>query len=65
MKMIVRIQQSDQGTYRAQVPALPGCVANGRTVQEAMRNIEQAVRGYLASLHACTPERLQPQLVGA
>ena len=65
MKMIVKIQQSERGAYRAQVPALPGCVANGRTVQEAMRNIEQAVRGYLASLGACIPERIQPRVVGA
>ena len=34
----------------ASVPALPGCYSQGRTKEEAKRNIREATRGYIASL---------------
>jgi predicted RNase H-like HicB family nuclease len=35
--------------YAAEVPALPGCFSDGRTEQEALRNVKEAIALYLAS----------------
>jgi antitoxin HicB len=46
----VKIEQDEDGVFIATVPQLPGCVADGRTRKEAIRNIKDAIAGYLASL---------------
>ncbi|MEH2447089.1 MAG: type II toxin-antitoxin system HicB family antitoxin [Nostoc sp.] len=33
--------------FVAEVPELPGCVSQGKTLDEAIDNIEDAIRGYL------------------
>lgn len=33
--------------FIASVPSLPGCHSQGKTIDEARRNIEEAVKGYL------------------
>ncbi len=40
----------EDGYIVASVPALPGCHSQGHTRNEARRNIQEAMRGYLASL---------------
>ena len=47
MKFQVILEPSDEGGFTATVPALPGCITEGDTRQEALRNIEEAVRLYL------------------
>ncbi len=47
MKLKVVLEPSDEGGYTAVVPALPGCVSEGDTREEALRNIEEAVQLYL------------------
>ena len=44
------IEQDEDGMYVVECPALPGCVSQGRTREEALRNIQDAIRGYLESL---------------
>jgi len=39
-----------EGGYTAYVPDLPGCVSEGRTLEEASEMIRDAMGGYLASL---------------
>jgi len=36
----------------AEVPSLPGCISQGATRDEALRNIREAITGYLESLKA-------------
>ena len=36
--------------YIADVPALPGCMSQGRTEEEAIENIKDAINGYLEAL---------------
>ncbi len=50
MKFRVMIEQDEDGMYVVECPALPGCVSQGRTREEALRNIQDAIRGYLESL---------------
>jgi len=50
MKYRVLIEQDEDGVYVSQCPSLPGCVSQGKTRQEALQNIHDAIQGYLTSL---------------
>ncbi len=47
MKLHVVIEQDEAGYYVAEVPALPGCLTQGKTKEEAIANIKEAVEGWL------------------
>ena len=48
MKYKIALQHSDEG-YSVSVPGLPGCWSQGATEQEALENIQDAIREYLAT----------------
>jgi antitoxin HicB len=50
MRFRVIIEPDEDGVFIAECPALPGCVSQGKTRDEAMANIRDAIEGYLASL---------------
>ena len=47
MRYKTALHQSDEG-YSAWIPGLPGCWSEGRTEEEALVNIEAAIREYLS-----------------
>jgi predicted RNase H-like HicB family nuclease len=47
MKLRVVLEPSDEGGFTALVPALPGCVSEGDTRDEALANIQEAIELYL------------------
>jgi predicted RNase H-like HicB family nuclease len=47
MKYTVVLQRENDGGYIATVPALPGCVSQGDTRAEVLKNIEEAIELYL------------------
>ena len=47
MKYKIAIHKSDEG-YSVSVPGLPGCWSQGATEPEALENIRDAIREYLA-----------------
>ncbi|ULA64261.1 MAG: Type II toxin-antitoxin system HicB family antitoxin [Nitrospira sp.] len=47
MKYRIALHKSDEG-YAVSVPGLPGCWSQGVTEQEALENIQDAIREYLA-----------------
>jgi predicted RNase H-like HicB family nuclease len=47
MKYTVVLQRESDGGYVATVPALPGCVSQGDTRAEVLKNIEEAIELYL------------------
>jgi predicted RNase H-like HicB family nuclease len=49
MKYKVALFRSDDGISVC-VPALPGCWSEGDTEEEALANIQDAIREYLAAL---------------
>jgi predicted RNase H-like HicB family nuclease len=49
MKYKVAIHRTDEG-ISVSVPALPGCWSEGDTEAEALDNIQDAIREYLAAL---------------
>ena len=50
MRYRILIEQDEDDVFVAECPALPGCISQGKTRQEAIANIRDAIRGYLASL---------------
>jgi len=50
MKYRVIIAQDEDGMFVAECISLPGCVSQGKTREEAIKNIKDAIRGYLESL---------------
>lgn len=47
MKIKVVLEPSEEGGYTAIVPSLPGCISEGDTKEEALKNIQEAVELYL------------------
>lgn len=47
MRLEVVIEKDETGYYVAEVPALPGCFSQGKTLAEVTRNIKEAIEGWL------------------
>lgn len=52
MKYRVLIEPDEDGVFVATVPALPGCIADGPTRQQALDRVREAIALYLESLEA-------------
>jgi predicted RNase H-like HicB family nuclease len=50
MTYAVVIHKAEEGGYWAEVPAVPGCCAQGETPNEVMQNIREALAGCLEAL---------------
>lgn len=48
MKLKVIVHQAEDGGYWAEIPAIPGCVSQGETVEELLANIQEAAEGCLS-----------------
>ncbi len=42
------VHSAEEGGYWAEVPALPGCLTQGETLDEIVENLEDAIRGWLS-----------------
>ena len=49
MRQVV-IYPGENGYWVVECPSLPGCVSQGKTKEEAIANIKEAIRGYIAAL---------------
>ena len=47
MKLIVTLEPGEDGYIVAECPAVPGCVSQGKTREEAIQNIREAIQGCL------------------
>ncbi len=50
MRYTVIIERGRESGYVAVCPALPGCVSQGRTKREALKNIREAIEAYIEAL---------------
>lgn len=50
MKYTVLIRAGNESGYVATVPALPGCVSQGRTRRQALGNAKEAIEAYIEAL---------------
>jgi predicted RNase H-like HicB family nuclease len=44
MKFIITIEQDEDGVFVVECPSIPGCISQGKTEQEALENIEDAIK---------------------
>jgi len=49
--IVIEKEEEDVG-YLAHSPTLPGCFSNGKTIEDARRNIREAIQQHIASLLA-------------
>lgn len=47
MKFLVTLEKDEAGWIVVECPALPGCVSQGRTADEALKNIREAIEASL------------------
>ena len=47
MKFIITLDRDETGMIVAECPAIPGCVSQGKTEEEAMENIREAISACL------------------
>jgi len=52
MELRVRLERDEDAMYVATCPSVPGCVSQGKTEREALRNFKEAVRLHLRCLAA-------------
>lgn len=50
MKYRIMLEQDEDGVFVAECPSLPGCVSQGKSRKEALKNVSDAIKGYLESL---------------
>ncbi len=50
MNFKVIIEEDEDGAFVATVPALPGCISQGDTEEEALENVKEAIELHLESL---------------
>lgn len=66
MRQVI-IYPGEDEFYVAECPSLPGCVSQGRTREEAISNIREAIQGYIAALEQdrlpVPPEKFEALLV--
>jgi len=56
MKIKVVVHEAEEGGFWAEVPAIPGCASEGETMDELLRNIQEAIEGCL-SVDVAEPKR--------
>lgn len=61
MKLNVLIHHAEEGGFWAEIPALPGCVSEGDTMEEMLVNIKEAAEGWLAVAAVRTSRLLASQ----
>jgi predicted RNase H-like HicB family nuclease len=49
MRQVI-LYSGEDGYLVAECPSLPGCISQGKTREEAVANIKEAIQGYIAAL---------------
>ena len=49
MRQVI-IYPGEDNYYVAECPSLPGCISQGKTKEEAIENIKEAIEGYILTL---------------
>lgn len=66
MRQVV-IYPGEDGYWVAECPSLPGCISQGKSREEAVENVREAIRGYIAVLEEDSlpipPERFEAIVV--
>ena len=49
MRQVI-VYRGEDAYWVAECPSLPGCISQGKTREDAIENIKEAIRGYVAAL---------------
>jgi predicted RNase H-like HicB family nuclease len=44
VKLLVTLTQDEDGMFVAECPSIPGCVSQGKSEEEAINNVREAIR---------------------
>tara|TARA_Y100000310_G_C20385339_1_gene670148 strand:- start:102 stop:305 length:204 start_codon:yes stop_codon:yes gene_type:complete len=47
MEIKIMLEEAEEGGYTVHVPSLPGCISEGDNMEEAIKNIREAIELYL------------------
>jgi predicted RNase H-like HicB family nuclease len=50
MEIKVRLERDEDGVWVVTCPSLPGCVSQGKSQEEALKNIKEAVKLHISLL---------------
>jgi len=50
MELKIILDEQEEGGYTVNVPALPGCISEGDTAEEAIKNIKEAIELYFKNI---------------
>jgi predicted RNase H-like HicB family nuclease len=48
MKITIIVHKAEEGGYWAEAPAIPGCVSQGETYEELLKNMNEAIEATLS-----------------
>ncbi|MBI4593925.1 MAG: type II toxin-antitoxin system HicB family antitoxin [Candidatus Rokubacteria bacterium] len=51
MRQVI-LYPGEDGYWVAECPSLPGCISQGKTKEDAITSIKEAIRGYITALEA-------------
>jgi predicted RNase H-like HicB family nuclease len=63
MNVKIVVHEADGGGYWAEVPALPGCVSQGETMDELLAHMREAIQAWLDTAPFDAAEPAQPRQV--
>lgn len=63
MKLHVVLEASEEGGFTVYVPALPGCISEGDSREEALENIREAIELYLEPVEDDVWKKADSELV--
>ncbi len=63
MNLKVVLESSDEGGYTVYTPSLPGCISEGKTKNEALENIKEAIELYLEQVEDDLPISEESEVV--
>ena len=63
MILKVLIHSAEEGGYWAEVPALPGCVSQGETIDELRSSIREAIEGWLMAEDDAASSKTADQII--
>lgn len=68
LKYTAIFEPAEEGGYTVTVPALPGCITEGDTFEEAIEMVKDAIKGYCESLakhHEPIPQEPSGEFIGS
>ena len=63
MNVKIVVHDAEEGGYWAEVPALPGCVSQGETMDELLANMREAIQAWLDTAPPESARPVEPQQV--